>query len=526
MEIELKLLISPEHVEKLRKHPLLEKHAVKNPRVQELVSTYFDTPTFEIRRCNAALRVRQVNGDNWIQTLKGGGKVEAGLHQNNEWECRVESAAPDLAALRDLVEPGTQWYALLQTPALSERLLPMFTSRVNRTVWKLALKEEGGDDNAAGSTEIEFALDEGVLERNDVKLPISEVELELKAGSPQQLFEFALKLLDDVPMRIGNQSKAERGYGLCMPRQRAAVKAAKLILSKDMTVEQGLQAIIGNCLSQIQENETGVVQTHDPESVHQMRVGMRRLRSALGIFKALAPCPPALLDEIKWTANQLGAARDWEVLSGSTLVPVARAASNDEGMTALQQAALQLAQERRDAAASVVESVRYTKWMLAFSTWAQGANWNDRRDDSSGKSSHGDMNAPLQKFARKTIAHHHRKLLKRGKGLDTAPAEARHEVRIVAKKTRYATEFFQSLFPSGQVRHYVDALSALQDELGWMNDAAVADGLLRELQEKQPESAASAGFARGYLLARTENESRQLHKLWKRFAAMKPPSGK
>ncbi|HEV2611049.1 MAG TPA: inorganic triphosphatase, partial [Noviherbaspirillum sp.] len=352
MEIELKLLISPEHVETLRKHPLLEKHAVKNPRVQELVSTYFDTPTFEIRRCDAALRVRQVNGDNWIQTLKGGGKVEAGLHQNNEWECRVESAAPDLAALRDLVEPGTQWYALLQTPALSERLLPMFTSRVTRTVWKLALKEEDGDDNAAASTEIEFALDEGVLERNDVKLPISEVELELKAGSPQQLFDFALKLLDDVPMRIGNQSKAERGYALCMPRQRSAVKAAKLSLSKDMTVGQGLQSIIGNCLLQIQENETGVVQTHDPESVHQMRVGMRRLRSALGIFKELAPCPPALLEEIKWTANQLGAARDWEVLSGSTLAPVARAASEDEGMTALQQAALQLAQERRDAAAS------------------------------------------------------------------------------------------------------------------------------------------------------------------------------
>ncbi|HEV2608618.1 MAG TPA: CHAD domain-containing protein, partial [Noviherbaspirillum sp.] len=156
----------------------------------------------------------------------------------------------------------------------------------------------------------------------------------------------------------------------------------------------------------------------------------------------------------------------------------------------------------------------------------QGAHGNDRRDDSSGHSSHGDMNMPLQKFARKTIARHHRKLLKRGKGLDTAPAEARHEVRIVAKKTRYATEFFQSLFPSGQVRHYVDALSALQDELGWMNDAAVADGLLRELQEKQPERAASAGFARGYLLARTESGSRQLCKRWKRFTAMKPPSDK
>jgi CHAD domain-containing protein len=80
-----------------------------------------------------------------------------------------------------------------------------------------------------------------------------------------------------------------------------------------------LPAVLGNCLEHIQRNEVAVVEGHDPETLHQMRVGVRRLRSALKLFATVAPCPPALLEDIDWLGMELGAARDWDVLLSSTL---------------------------------------------------------------------------------------------------------------------------------------------------------------------------------------------------------------
>jgi CHAD domain-containing protein len=77
--------------------------------------------------------------------------------------------------------------------------------------------------------------------------------------------------------------------------------------------------VLGNCLEHIQRNEVAVVEGHDPETLHQMRVGVRRLRSALKLFATVAPCPPALLEDIDWLGMELGAARDWDVLLSSTL---------------------------------------------------------------------------------------------------------------------------------------------------------------------------------------------------------------
>ena len=66
-------------------------------------------------------------------------------------------------------------------------------------------------------------------------------------------------------------------------------------------------------------------------------------------------------------------------------------------------------------------------------------------------------------------------MLERGKRPADLDDHRRHRARIAAKKVRYAIEFFASLYPRRAVRHYVDALTELQDDLGWPNDAVVAD---------------------------------------------------
>lgn len=507
MEIELKLLIDKAHVERLLSLPLLEKYAIKKPRQQKITNTYFDTPTLDIRQSSASLRIRHVNGE-WVQTLKSGGSVDGGLHQRNEWESKVDSPFPDLPALRELVEPHSSWEKLLRTPSLAESLHPIFTSHIKRTAWDLKLPD--GD-------EIELVLDQGSLECDGAEIPIGEIELELKSGTPDHLFDYALEMIETVPLHIGNLSKAERGYMLYAPEQRNPVKAARLALSNDLTVEEVFKAIVANCMAQIQHNEAGVAEGDDPESIHQMRVGVRRLRSALGLFKDVIACPDTLKEELRWLATKLGEARDWEVFAGATLSKVHVAVPKRADMQPLQQAARDIARKNREEAAAAINSMRHTRLMLSFSSWMQETRWRDSINGSAGSN----LNLPIRKFAKRTLAHTRNRLRKREKQLHGNDAQARHQVRIAAKKARYAAEFFQSLYPARQVQNYVDALSALQDDLGWLNDAVVADGLLHRLQEEQPDFAGSAGFARGYLTARIESDIPQLEKRWKQFMKAK-----
>lgn len=510
MEVELKLLVDEDGAQALLRHPLLQQYASAPPRQQQQSSTYFDTPDLQVRRSDAGLRVRQIDGERWIQTFKGGGEVNGGLHSRHEWESRVAGPEPDLPALRSLVDTHGAWGKLLCSPALKRQLSPLFSTHVTRTIWDLRLPQ--GD-------EVECVLDQGNLERNNDQVPISEIELELKSGDPVHLFDFALALSADIPMHIGSLSKADRGYAMISPQPDRAVKATPLTLSRRMTIEKAFQAIAANCMAHIQANEAGVAHGHDVESLHQMRVGLRRLRSALGLFgDVLQPSPP-LQEELDWLATQLGAARDWDVLAGSTLPALADAAPHQLRIASVKLAALQQAHDRHQDVAAAVRSPRYVHFILSFTRWLQACAWRDGMRAQERER----LEKRLPSFAQAKLRQNRRRLLKRGDALRGATPDARHRVRIAAKKMRYATEFFQSLYRAKTVRPFVKALSRMQDELGWLNDVAVADGLLKQMQEQQTEVAGRASFIRGFMLAHVQNEDRKIRRLWKKFVPMKLP---
>lgn len=503
METELKLLVGSSDVEALRNHPLLKKYASDPPHEVDLTGIYFDTPNYDLRRADAGLRVRQT-GNDWVQTLKIGGPAVAGLHQRQEWETKVDGPAPDLAALRKLVDPKSDYAKLIRKFSKPDLLRRTFATRVRRTIWELRLPD--GD-------EVECVIDEGSIEYGSSKAPIGELELELKSGEPKRLFDLALQLQQDIPFHIGNLSKADRGYGLIVPHEDAAVKAAPIYLERKMTVEAAFRAIVENCLAQIQANEPGVIRERDVESVHQMRVGLRRLRSALGMFKAVIPCPDEIQAELKWLGSQLGAARDWDVLTGSTLTKVAKEIANKATLAPVRKATQERAEASHDEAAKAVLSPRYTRLILMFYGWVQGAGWRQPMTEAQRRR----LLRPICLFADKTLIRDQERLLKRGRRLKGASPETRHEVRIAAKKTRYATEFFQSLYPSDRVRPYVKALSRMQDELGWLNDASVATALLQDLNPTHPEISANASFVRGYLACRIRSDDIALDRLWLKF---------
>lgn len=510
METELKLLIAPADVAAFRRVALLKQFAIAKPVTRLLRNTYFDTPELHLKEHGMELRVRRI-GRVSVQTLKAVGQAaEAGLHRRQEWEARVAGPLPELASLIAMVGADSTWEKVLGTPRLTQELVPILGSEVRRTIWNLRL---------AQGAEVELALDQGELRHGDTHEPISEIELELKAGTPEALFDLALQLQEHVLLRVGNLSKSARGYALAAPVAAAAVKARPVTLNRDMCVEEGFRVIVSNCLRQMQDNEIGVARGNDPESIHQMRVGMRRLRSALRLFAPWIPFPPVLQQELAWLGGELGAARDADVLAGSTLLKVIEACPQETDLLPLRQFASTIAGERRQQAAEAVASLRYSRLMLSLVGWLQAMRWHDSLDEAAV----GALAEPLEKRATQILGRRHEKLIKSGKRLAHGTPEERHQVRIAAKKARYATEFFQSLHPAGRVKRYIRRLAALQDALGWLNDATVADRLLREIEVGHPELTGSASFTRGHLCAATKQDLPGLAKLWEQFKSMEPP---
>ncbi|QNK73234.1 CHAD domain-containing protein [Variovorax sp. PAMC28562] len=529
-EVELKLLLSPSDVDTFRTAVTTRLAPVKPlPGVSRLHTTYFDTPDLSLRRQGLELRVRK-QGERWTETVK---TIESpgrgfGLHDRGEWEAHIDSAEPDLAALRMRIEPDARPALILAEPGLAQRLVPVFDVVVRRSLWQLSPLE---------GTRIELTLDEGELRCGAAREPICEVEFELKAGAPAALFDAALLLQDDVPLRIGRLGKADRGYALLAGRTHAprattttttattVTSAQPVLFARGVTVEQGFQAIIENSLAHAFGNEAGVMRGTDSESVHQMRVGIRRLRSALRLFSTIIPTPALLGGELRWLSAALGAARDAEVLAGETLPALTADSDSDSDRTAavqwtsLLRTASLSADTHRSRAAQALASPRYARLTLGLAAWLGCESWQS----SSGKRARKALRQPLHALARGAVMRLHRKLRDTGKRLARATPEQRHRVRIAAKRLRYAIDSFQSLYPSKAAHRYVRRLGKLQDALGQLNDAQVAGRLLHDFVQKEQDLERSVQSVVRQLDRRSDLAEPELLHRWKAFRRAELP---
>lgn len=280
------------------------------------------------------------------------------------------------------------------------------------------------------------------------------------------------------------------------------VKAEPVRLRGRMTLEDAFQSIGLNCVHQIEANVPGVLK-QNVESLHQMRVGLRRLRALLAMFEDLAAPPVALHADIEWLSGELGPARDWDVLADSTLDRV-----HGFDATALRQAAHERANAHHAHILNVLREPRYAELMTQLNEWLGERRW--RLDATL------DKDSPLAERAARAalplLRKAEKRLAKRIDGLDEDDAPGRHRVRIAAKKARYAAEFFRDLLPARRVKRYVGHLEKLQDRLGLLNDMAVADHLLEELKGGSSQVARQAAYVRGYMAASSEAGAQGLAK--------------
>jgi inorganic triphosphatase YgiF len=488
MECEIKLGLDSAGASQIRKLPLLRPQGSAKPVEQEHVDRYFDTADFTLWQHGFALRVRS-EGTRHVQTLKGGGSVVAGLHRRVELEGEITSDEPDrelfARQLRDAL-PGLA----KQFNAHQAQLAPVFANKSKRAAWMLELE---------GGVKVECALDTGELQRGDRTLAVRELELEMKEGDPARLYDLARQVHEAVPVRLENISKAERGYALAGAVAPRAVKATSVPLKRKASMGEALAGILRNCLEQMQANEQGVLAA-EVESLHQMRVGLRRLRAAMAMVKDLVQLPAPLAADVEWLAGELGDARNWDVFIDSLLPGLPVPEEHKPALARVEVAAREEAERHRARVRAAVGSPRYTGLMLGLGAWIAGQGWKQ------GGPADGPPAADLERKVGKTapglVRHAAARVRKRARGVDLQHPETLHRVRIAAKKERYAREFFEALSHGKKEVRRHDMLTGMQDELGLLNDGVVARALVAQLRERVPQELALLGFIEGVLAER------------------------
>lgn len=512
-ETELKLRLSPDCVARLQRNPLLKSLSISRPVTQRLYSVYYDTPNFDLKRHNVALRLRRI-GKRWTQAIKGGGSVMAGLHQRDEWEAPVLKAQPDFTKITD-----PTLIKLFSTTDLREQLHPVFTTEFTRSTRMMRLID---------GAEVMFCLDRGEIIAGDISLPLCEIELELKSGSPVQLFRLGLELLHIVPFRLENASKAERGYLLYTDKKLPPLKAAPIELDAEMSVSAAFAAITWNCLNHLHSNETGMLAGRDIEYLHQMRVALRRQRSALNIFSRILPnvAFAPIRQELKWLTSQFGPARDWDVFMTETLAPICTSFPNHPGVVVLQAKCEQLRHQHNEAARHAIESIRYVESMLQLGAWLSAEAWLGQPDPvaTSVKLAKIKARMPVKKFATTLLAHRHRQLNKYGNELTNFNIAELHALRIIVKKQRYTAEFFAGFYPYKETKRYLRAMFVLQDILGAMNDTANAKRLLSEVSiaEDKDSQHEAVGIILGWSASLALLKKLELQRAWMHFNKIRP----
>ncbi len=434
-EIELKFEIEPGDAERLR-DALLDG----GDTARRLHSVYFDTPGRSVRRAGYALRVRH-DGAARLQTIKSRA-AGAGLFGRCEWERTIAGDRPELVA----DEP-------LAGFAGDKGLAPLFESDVERVS---ALRPVG--DGA-----VEIALDHGEIRAGTRRQPFAEVEFELVRGVPALLFDAARQWCGGMALRVAVQSKADRGYALARRHAPGAVKASRLDIAPGGDARSALTAIVSAGIAHFRRNEDRLRVAGRAELIHQARVALRRLRSALSLFDAaLAPDETAqrLDAELRWLALRLGEVRDLDVAT--------RHIDADAIARVRRVRARLWPQVRADLA-----SPRARAAMFDLVEWLHCGDGPRRL---AGLDAADVADAALDRA--------HRRVRRSLKHLDGTDA-ALHRLRIAAKKLRYGTDFFAGLYPSPKRRRRHAALRAalveLQDELGQWHDLVAAPALLASI---------------------------------------------
>lgn len=431
-----------------------------------LQAAYYDLPGRALAQAGLALRVRR-EGRCWVQTLKGPGRDGMSRAEHNVVLPSPARGAPEPDPARHAgTKVGARLLALLDKHPGATLEMRYRTDVLRRT--RLLRTRLGV---------LELAFDQGSIEAGDRRFDLSELEIELKSGSPLAVIECARSWQRRYGLWLDTRSKAERGDLLARGESVAAARMASRVgLTRGMTVAEALRAVQRNCADQIVANASQIASgEHGAEHVHQLRVGLRRLRSALRLF---ADPAPALAEAAAAVFRSLGNARDRDVLAGvfgSELQTALAGIELDE---------LPMLNRAGPGAVAPVDAVRATQAQaLLLDLLAAGGVAVDE-PDARGKAA----TAGLRKRLVRRLDRWHRAVLADAERFEQLDRDERHVLRKRLKRLRYGVEFAAGLFGKRALRRYLRRLSAAQDRLGALNDVVMATRVFERARFADPRA--------------------------------------
>ena len=449
--------------------------ATKTARTLALQARYFDTPDQRLATHHVALRMRR-EGAQWVQTVKALGPSAM---VRLEHEVRLDSSedAPALDTARHAGSAaGHALAAALGDGA--DALQLAFETRVLRT---LRLVRHAG-------ALVEVALDVGEVIAGERHQPLCELEFELKRGPLDGLLSLAARWAKQHGLWLDVRSKAERGLRLAGAAGAGApAQSDRPALTPDMSGDAALRAMVGACLAQILPAAAAVAGgAEEAEHLHQLRVGLRRLRSALRMFgDGTDAADPNWGPALATLFNRLGSTRDRDVFA-HTVFPALRAAGAP------------LAElppgECEDNPGDSVRGMDCTALLLKLLGFAQGATLQIPGNDGAEVPSLLSMWQPRLRRLRRQL----RKDAERFLDLDD---ESRHRCRRRLKRWRYSLEFAAPLYAAKAMRRNLARVRAAQEILGRYNDLATAEQAFLALTTQDPR----AWFAVAWLRAHREH---------------------
>ncbi|MGE0094676.1 MAG: CHAD domain-containing protein [Alphaproteobacteria bacterium] len=472
----IRLRLSAEAARSLVRRPPIRDWLAGRPRSRRLAATYYDTEDETLRKGAIALSVKE--GDRQRTQVAASNAVSV----SNVLEV---GAAPDLQRIRD-ADMRTRALRLVSDAALA----PVFQADIRIRAYALTLE----------GIPVEMTLGVGQVSASDNVDEFAEVAF--RATDRMAAYRAAEGLAAVVPVSVERRDLITRGYALAHGRRAQAALAQDVTLDGAWNARRGFAAVLRNCLDQFAANEIAFTAGGGSEAIHQLRVAIRRMRAAFSAFSSALPSDEVsdFRADLQWLQQIFGPLRDWDVFCNETLSAFRSALPHHDALRELSSDARAARGQALIAAREALASVRHGLFQVRLERWLE-------KDD-------GVQGPRLGEFAAKALAKRDRKLHRAGKNLNGSTPERLHDIRIAAKKARYAAEFFRDLFGGKAARKYLRALRRIQDGLGAMNDANMARRLVNEVRPGDREISA---LLDGWFAARIVASRDDMDALWRKF---------
>jgi len=343
-------------------------------------------------------------------------------------------------------------------------------------------------------------------------------------GQATAAAHLAAALCDTVRLTVPRAGLAAQAIAVATGQAPSARRTGAPSIPPGTTVAEAIDCVVAHLADVILHWASLVPGAASPEPLHQMRVGVRRLRSALSVFRRAAQdeagaCPwlDELAGHLKPLASRLGHARDWDVFIDGTGEDVAGAFPKDRRIAQLNAAA----SRKREAAyadlATFFASRAWAKLEMTLALLPSLRPWRPGAQPGSDDR----LALPIRDYAADALKRRLKSVLTYGADLSAHEPAALHELRKQAKRLRYAIEFFSPLFAEKPVRKYLPRLEELQEELGTLNDRAVAAALMDQLGGGT-DRAFAAGVVMGFGAARNARATARIQRAWEKLTQARP----